>query len=366
MKKLITVLGLLVGALRRGVRDFANEAVEEIVYMANEARIEGDWIMLAPYGEFRNAKGLQRITKADAESLANEYNNSLLSMPTRMLGVPIFKGHPDHEHFKNRDQDTMAYGRVKKLEARPEGLFANAKWGKKGRELIEDEAFSHPSANFGMVPRGDGSWRPVRLNSVGLTNNPNLPVPPISMANEEQNFMDRKKLAKRLGLAEDATDEQIDAALAQRETALANEQTARQTAETNFANEQAETKRLKAGLQTAEAAAKAARTKAAGVLIAAAMSAGKVLAAEKAQWETDFANATDFDSVATKLEGLKPKIHTKAKSEGLGQRNTQGPERVLKVQDFVNERMEKHGEDYLTAYRAVKAAKPDLFTEEAA
>lgn len=362
MKKLIAILMVAFGAAARGVRSFANEATEDFICVANELKRDGDWIMLAPYGDFKNVRGMQRLTREDAQDMCNEFK-SVLNLPARALGLPVFKGHPDHEHFKERDRDLAAYGRVKGLEARPDGLFANVKWSEDGRKLIDGEMFSHPSVNWSMVKRQDGSWKPVRINSVGLTNNPQIPVPAITMANEENFNMDRKKLAKRLSLAEDATDEQIDAAIGQRETDLANEKTARQTAETqrqtaetNFANE-------KTARTTAETQLKAARIKAGNVLIAAAITAGKVTQAEKLQWETDFANASDFESVVTKLDGLKAKLHREAKSGGLGTRSAKEGERSLQVQDFVNERMKEHGEDYLTAYKAVKGAKPELFQD---
>lgn len=369
-------------------RDFANEAAEaaqDFIFVANESKRDGDWVMLAPYGDFPNPKGVQRITRQDGEELANQYR-SWLNIPQWVVGAPVYKGHPDHEQFRGQPghTDTEAVGRVKGLEARADGIFANVKWNERGRGLIENEAFSHPSVNWAMARRTDGTWRPVRLKSVGLTNTPNIPVPAITVANEISTEGNKgnevmKKIAKRLGLAEDATEEQIDAALSQREADLANERTARgseraarltadrerETAETNFANEQKETNRLKTGLQTAETQLQGARKKAASVLIAAAMTAGKVLPAEKAQWETDFANATDFDAVEKKLESAKVKANTQShRTDNLGTRNATGADRRQVIQDFVNERMDKHGEDYTTAYKSAMRVKPELFAQE--
>jgi hypothetical protein len=355
MKKLLPIF---LAALMRPLVFFANAKDEMLdVVFANEAKLEGDSIMLAPYGDFRHPQGLQRFTREDATHLVNEFN-SLLNVPSRMLGLPVYIGHPDHEKFKDVYKDRSAYGRVKKLEAREEGLFANVKWNERGKKLIENEEFSCPSVNWGMVKRSD-AWHPVRLKSIGLTNEPNLPVPAITLANEETKIMDRNKLIKHYGLAADATDEQIEQAMANErqslttaQTTLATEKKARETAETTLANE-------KTARQTAETNFANERKARAAILIAAGISAGKILPAEKAQWETDFAN--EFETARTKLESANAKIKTKAKSDGLGQRNSNGAERQTQIQDFVNERTTKFGEDYTTAFAKCMKAKPELF-----
>lgn len=144
---------------------------------ANEA-----WVLLAPYGKWPNAQGLQTFEQKDAENMVNEFN-SLLSTPQRMIGLPWYVGHPDHPAFKDRYTDTAAKGRIKKLEARADGLWANVKWNDDGKKLIEGAAFHGHSVNWRMKNE-KGAWRPFSLKSVGFTNEPNIPVPPILAANE--------------------------------------------------------------------------------------------------------------------------------------------------------------------------------------
>ena len=150
------------------------------------------WVQLAPFGDFGNVDGkgnrvIQRFQKPDAETIVNEFN-SLLSTPQRLLGLPWYIGHPDHARFKGQHTDSKAYGRVKKLEVRDDGLYANVRFGVAGKQLVEDEAFHGHSVNWRAVPTGTDQgmtiFRPVALKSVGFTNDPQIPVRPVSMSNE--------------------------------------------------------------------------------------------------------------------------------------------------------------------------------------
>lgn len=139
--------------------------------------------MLAPYGDWPNAQGLQRFRKDDAVNIVNEFK-SLASLPQRVLGLPWYVGHPDHDAFKADYKDKTAKGRIKKLEARDDGLWANVRWNDEGKSLIKAEAFHGHSVNWRMRQNG-GAWSPFSLKSVGFTNEPQIPVPPVLVANEK-------------------------------------------------------------------------------------------------------------------------------------------------------------------------------------
>lgn len=143
------------------------------------------WVCLAPYGDWPNAQGLQRFQKPDAVAIVNEFN-SLLNTPQRILGAPWYIGHPDHPAFNERYKDTKAYGRIKTLEAREDGLWAGIKFNPDGERLIADEAFHGHSVNWFLKQDAADkrAWRPFRLKSVGFTNEPNIPVSPVTLANE--------------------------------------------------------------------------------------------------------------------------------------------------------------------------------------
>ncbi len=144
------------------------------------------WVNLAPYGDWPNVQGVQRFQKSDADNIVNHFN-SALNTPQRLLGLPWYVGHPDHPAFANKYADTKAYGRIKKLEARDDGLWAGVKFNNDGETLISNESFHGHSTNWFLKQDGADKkfWRPFKLKSVGFTNEPNIPVDPVTTANEE-------------------------------------------------------------------------------------------------------------------------------------------------------------------------------------
>jgi hypothetical protein len=146
------------------------------------------WVCIAPYGDWPNSQGMQRIQKSDAVKMVNEFN-SLLGTPQRMLGLPWYVGHPDHPAFANKYKDTAAKGRIKKLEARDDGLYAGVKLNETGEKILTNEEFEGHSVNWYLKedPKAKNVWRPFRVKSVGWTNEPNIPVPTMTTANEDAN-----------------------------------------------------------------------------------------------------------------------------------------------------------------------------------
>lgn len=354
----------------------ANEGEpEELHLLSNEFAVSPDgWVQLVPYGDFAHGEGMQRFTKDDAVNLVNEFNG-LLSLPQRLLGLPWYIGHPDHPKFKARYTDTKAYGRIKGLEAREDGLFANVKWSPAGEALIKDEAFAGHSINWGARKVG-GVYRPCRIKSVGFTNEPNIPVAPITLANEEDTLM-KKQLIEKLGLPADATDEQVlaavdlaneaksradradadkaaaEAAKTTAETALANEVTAKTAAETA-----AET--LKAEKLTAETALANERKARIGLVLDGAIRDGKITAADRDRVAGEL--EADFDARLTELANAKPVMKTEPRTKNLGQRK-ESSAASDKVVELCNERMAKTNEDWTAAWAAVKRENPALFVQ---
>jgi hypothetical protein len=358
--------------------DLANEAaeiIEDLYVLSNEFKTEDDgWVRLSNYGEFPHSQGLQRFMRADAMQLVNEFN-SLLGSPRRMLGIPWYIGHPDHPIFKDRYPDTKAYGRIKGLDAREEGLFANVKWSAAGEELIRSEAFHGHSVNWGCRLI-NGAYVPVRLKSVGFTNEPNIDVDPVTLANEEEEVMKEKLIAK-LGLPADSTDEQIlaavdlaaeaksradqadadkaaaEAAKAESDTALANEVAAKETAETRIVEVEA----AKATAETALANERGARV---ALLLDGAIRDGKITPADRERWQAELTES--FDTKVVELANAKPVIKTESRTKNLGMRKETSPA-SSKVVELVNERMTKTNEDWTVAWAVVKRENPALFVQ---
>jgi len=173
------------------------DCVSPAVLTVNQysAASKDNWVLIAPYGQFPNNIGGKRIiqcfTKQDAEDICNEFD-STTSMGVKAMGLPWYIGHPDHPDFKAQYKDTSAKGRIKELEARPDGLYANVKWNDEGKLLINSESFHGHSIAWRMKPDAMGNWHPFSLKSVGFTNEPNIPVPAITTANEKENSMSKK------------------------------------------------------------------------------------------------------------------------------------------------------------------------------
>ena len=186
--------------MQRQIANFANTAVAAgtileqpttlfaNIFTAVNETTKLRWVNIAPYGDWPNSQGMQRIQKADAVKMVNEFN-SLIATPRKLLGLPWYIGHPDHPNFANKYKDTKSYGRIKQLEARDDGLYAGVKMNEDGEKILTNESFDGHSVNWYLKedPKQKNVWRPFRVKSVGWTNEPNIPVPTMTTANEDLN-----------------------------------------------------------------------------------------------------------------------------------------------------------------------------------
>jgi hypothetical protein len=144
---------------------------------------KGDWILLAPYGEHPHERGMQVFQAEDAAAVIADFDARPLWV--KFFGLPWYIGHPDHPAFKERYKDTRAYGRIMQLRATEAGLEGFVKFSRAGREIVDERAFHGHSINWLCRLDNKGRYRPASLKSVGWTNENNIPVPPILVANEE-------------------------------------------------------------------------------------------------------------------------------------------------------------------------------------
>ena len=366
----------------------ANEtkAALESIFLPNAFLPKADnWVQLSPFGDFGNkdAKGnrvIQRFRKEDAEHICNEFNG-LARKITQPLGMPFYVGHPDHPRFKGQPghSDTAAKGRGKEFAVRHDagcaactafanskdgkadlgpcgehGLFVKMHWNHDGEELISNEAFHGHSVNWAAVPDGkEGGaviMRPVRVKSTGFTNEPNIPVTPAQLANEEpgeeianEGPAVPPKLKVLAGFAADAecTMEDCIAALEKKAqpTPMANEKPAAfmvklgadGAAEVALVNEadvphitalitaQTELETQLANEKTGRTAERKAR---ATLAVEPLVKCGKVILADKDKRIEELCNAEDFDAKAAELANVKASVKTVATSAGLAGKNT--------------------------------------------
>lgn len=187
-------------------------------------RTEGDpWYHLVPVGDHPHApSGTVQILDAKAiTAIANRF--AAEAARPEFAGILI-----DQEHFSyDADKTSEAFGWIKEVQARDSGLWGRVEWTDLGRSALANKRYKFISPVW--LPRdverlGNQGIRPLRLDSAGLTNNPNLRgmVPLVNRAGEEPanspkaNHM--KSVATALGLAPEASEEAILGAL----TALRN------------------------------------------------------------------------------------------------------------------------------------------------
>lgn len=128
-------------------------------------------------------------------------------------------------------RDTRAYGWGRELAGLPteEGLQLCVwiEWTPLGQPLVKDHIYKHFSTVYSVelcAELGGGRIRPLQLVGLALTNQPNNPgqrpitnsqAAPINdtTTNQTDNMEELKKIAAKLGLPEDATLEQVEAAI---------------------------------------------------------------------------------------------------------------------------------------------------------
>lgn len=143
---------------------------------------KNDWIKLVDYGEHPHRLGMQVITEESASEMVKNFHSLWGKFSRRFRGVPIYIGHPDDPHFQGKPghSDTRAYAWVKDIAARHDGIWILPKWSEAGRDLLKNAYFKFLSPRWEMTPLGAQRFTPRALVSIGLTNNPNIPVEAIA------------------------------------------------------------------------------------------------------------------------------------------------------------------------------------------
>jgi hypothetical protein len=367
---------------------FANEQGSDLpdgvnnggmIGMENEATVGADnWVCIAPYGDHPYRLGdqnvIQRFDREAADAMVAWFN-SLAGKVTRLFqGIPLFNGHPDDPSWAaerraaGESVDERVHGKWPVLEARDNGLWGQLKPEPSGKALVNERikvklsprwfASDKPVAEENGVP----VFRPIVLASVGLTNNPNIKgAPTLPLLNEEPENHKEKTgmkdlllfIATCLGFANEAPADGQEAKpdfIAKLKGGIKSMSEKAQKADSltlDLANEKrdrtADVDRLNGELETAKTGFANERTARIGDLLGAAITSGRITAADKTDWERrlklDFAN----ESVA--LGKLAAKVKTSANAQpgakpgSLVDADTQS--NVIAIQGFINEELKK-------------------------
>ncbi len=386
----------------------AATAINTIANVVNDLRLEGDereqWQRLVPYGEYpatiqidgRPTAIMQVLDRSAGELMAENQATVINQLRHLGRGLPIYIGHPDNRDWlaQNPGADSSSKGRIKALEAREDGVYMLTVFNDDGRALIGGDAppFSAQSPNWDMVPISEGSkrYRPFVLRSIGLTNQPNIPECAIGLntagANEpsqseaagaadepETPQNDDMKLTadalKALGFAPDATpsNDEISAAIVKMLGEKAAAEAAKATAETSLtaANTRA---------TTAETELTNLRSSTVATAINSALTEGRITEAERPTWEGLLKADPVNGAAALAKVGKATAINTANKIGDLGLRKGEGATAAASftaINDAVGAYAKEHGldlkkqADYDKAFAEVRAAKPEIFGDEA-
>jgi hypothetical protein len=120
-----------------------------------------------------------------------------------------------------------------------------------------------------------------------------------------------------------------------------------------------EANQAKAELANAQTNFQAERGARIEMLISNALVAGILTPAQKEQWLNDLAN--NFAEKTMELSNMKPAMNVTSQTKSLGSRKPETLSNRDRVLTLVNERMDKNGEDYETAFAAVRKENQGLF-----
>lgn len=269
----------------------------------------------------------------------------------------------DYEHFSHDpDKETVAAGWIRELERRPDGLYAKTRWSDRGKADIEGGNYRYVSPEFpgsALEILGDGRVRPLALDGAGLTNRPNMKMPPISNRgpgrdNQTNEKKMKEKLIKTLGLEAGATDEVILNKLAELTAAEATLRNRNQELETRVSG--LEKERVEADLAAySDVIPEQDREVFAGLLNSNRTATLKVLAASRAKIEEAGKNAgqPEGGSKLLNTEVISRK-HPGEQPAGVGN-DAKETARAAKIRNRASEIANKEGVTWATAWNRAEA-----------
>lgn len=177
-----------------------------IVLKGSEAKLDGapETIKLLPLGHVKSQKGTFTVDKESFDAIEHQFKNR---------GVDIVI---DYEHQTHKDVQAPAAGWIKELFLSDDAISARVEWTDTARKYLENKEYRYLSPAI-LVRKSDG--KAIALYSAGLTNTPAIDgmfpiLNSFSFTEGGEESMDLlKKIASLLGLGEDATEEQVTAAL---------------------------------------------------------------------------------------------------------------------------------------------------------
>lgn len=327
-----------------------------LIGFCNEISIGDDgWAMIAPYGDhpstalipdaggrLKKEKAIQRIDKAGADEMVRGFHQERRGIRKFLKGCNIYVGHPDMPGLGHLYPDKEPKGVFADMEARSDGLYGLPVFTNEGSEIVESKKLRAFSARIGeSEAAGDLNglpvYRPTKIYSAGLTNNPHLPVhffnedntlvdagAPADSPNPKPRITMKKQLlalCAKLGIqfANEADDAQTEAALDQINLKVAAFVNEKATLDGKVADAEGKIVTLTTEKATVTTERDTARTQFANErqarikdVLAQALTSGRITAAEKPQWENRLKVEAQFANEHAALMALAPKVKTES------------------------------------------------------
>jgi hypothetical protein len=168
---------------------------EHITLLANEAALDEDgWALIAPFGEHPKTRFIKKngtvqrehfiqvLDHQSADQLLSRENSLFRRIRRAVVGIPVYKGHPDLGDFSPETAVGGAkkeiIGAIDKVRKTERGLEAHFVLTPAGADAVEREGCKYPSALWYVQPVGRRGGavlaRPFKLLSAGLTAHPNI------------------------------------------------------------------------------------------------------------------------------------------------------------------------------------------------
>jgi len=161
-----------------------------------------DWVHLVPAGEFRgvDGRGPYRLENADEVIAASGADG---------MRLPIDENHSIDLAMK-QGGSSPARGWIVEMQARADGIWGRVEWTPAGQAMMAAKEYRGISPVFAHAKEGG---RVLQVLRAALTNAPNLAQLTTLHHQQKGPTVDLTKLRKKLGLAEDAGEEAILAAV---------------------------------------------------------------------------------------------------------------------------------------------------------
>ena len=197
-------------------------------------------VQVAPFGEFQ---GVKHKADGTTEPFAQNLDRAAFE---RILNAWQAKGAPellvDADHDSANGGSTRAYAWAANLRIESDGLYADFKFTDEGAKVVNDREYRFVSPVFSLSEDGEIA----SLESIALTNRPNLPVScvlnresaGVVTVEDTKEKPNMEKILSALGLGPDASEDDAVAAIETMKTKISDAEAAALNAEAEaFADE---------------------------------------------------------------------------------------------------------------------------------